>query len=413
VFLPASLLAVAVGEAVLFDGGFSPASRIVFAALSALALVAAAARGARRVRELVRQPVVVVLLALGGLGLASAAWTVGFPGAAARWGLVVAGYAGVLVASAALVRERARGVDAVAVLVCALATASGVVGLVATARHAGPFADRVAGAWRPGGTLEYSPALALLEVSALPALLTAMCRGSGATRGLAAFGGSVAAAVLALSGSRTGLALAALVCAAVVAAPGRTVRSARATVLPALAVLASVGVIAHLAGAAGTGPDAPARVAGPLVSQAAPRADAGSAGGFWHGRLHTWRAALETAADRPLAGAGADAFLVASARHQRAGPVRFAHDLPLELAAELGVAGLVLGVALYVTAGAAVWRARAGRAAWLLGPAVVAFLASGLVDWPWHLAGSGAVWAASLGALVGAASAPLASVPGP
>jgi hypothetical protein len=66
-----------------------------------------------------------------------------------------------------------------------------------------------------------------------------------------------------------------------------------------------------------------------------------------------------------------------------------------------------------VSAGAAVWRARASRAAWLLGPGALAFLASGLLDWPWHLAGSGAVWAASLGALVGAASAPATSVPRP
>jgi O-antigen ligase len=172
-------------------------------------------------------------------------------------------------------------------------------------------------------------------------------------------------------------------------------------------------VVAHLAATGGAAPDAPARVAGPVVIQSAHGAGAERDGGFWHGRLQTWKAAVETAADRPLAGAGADAFLAASARHQRAGPVRFAHDLPLELAAELGVAGLLLGVALYVTAGAAVWRARASRAAWLLGPAVLAFLAAGLVDWPWHLAGSGAVWAASLGALVGAASAPAASVPGP
>src|SRR5204863_6541867 len=87
-------------------------------------------------------------------------------------------------------------------------------------------------------------------------------------------------------------------------------------------------------------------------------------GGFWHGRLHTWRAAVETAADRPLAGAGADAFLAASARHQRDGPVRFAHDLPLELAAELGVLGALLAVALYATGGAAAWRARRTRAGW-------------------------------------------------
>jgi hypothetical protein len=34
------------------------------------------------------------------------------------------------------------------------------------------------------------------------------------------------------------------------------------------------------------------------------------------------------------------------------------------------------------------------------GPTVVAFLLANLIDWPWHLAGSGAVWAAALGGLL-------------
>jgi O-antigen ligase len=409
--VPACLLAAAVGEAVLFDGGFSPASRIVFAVTAAAALAAVLVREPGQVRGFLREPVVIVLLLLGLLGAASAAWTVGLTDDAARWGLVAGAYAAVVVASAALVRSWGRGIEAVAALVCALAAISGVVGLVAAARHAGPFADRVAGAWRPGGTLEYPPALALLQVSALPALLTAMCRGARATRVLAAVGGAVAAAVLTLSESRTGLALAALVCVAAVAAPRFTLRSRRAPALAALALLATMGVAAHLMASDRTDGLARASIAAPTAADPGQRSE--RAGGFWHGRLHTWRAAAETAADRPLSGAGADAFMAASARHQHSGPVRFAHDLPLELAAELGVVGLLLAVALYATAGAAVWRARATHAAWLLGPAAVAFLASGLADWPWHLAGSGAVWAASLGALVGAASAAPASVPDP
>jgi O-antigen ligase len=108
-----------------------------------------------------------------------------------------------------------------------------------------------------------------------------------------------------------------------------------------------------------------------------------------------------------LAGSGADAFLPASARHQREGPVLFAHDLPLELAAELGALGALLALALYASAAAAVWRARATRAGPLLAPAVLTFLAGSLVDWPWHLAGSGAVWAAALGGVVGASARPV------
>ncbi|HWF24030.1 MAG TPA: O-antigen ligase family protein, partial [Solirubrobacteraceae bacterium] len=124
-------------------------------------------------------------------------------------------------------------------------------------------------------------------------------------------------------------------------------------------------------------------------------------GGLFHGRLHLWDAALKVFAARPLAGSGADSFIVASARYQRSGPIAFAHDLPLELAAELGVVGLLLSLGLYATTGSALWRARNRAAAWLLGPGAGAFLAAGLIDWPWHLAGSGAVWAACTGGVIG------------
>jgi hypothetical protein len=62
-------------------------------------------------------------------------------------------------------------------------------------------------------------------------------------------------------------------------------------------------------------------------------------------------------------------------------------------------------LALYATAGIAIWRARATCAAWLLGPAALGFLLSGLVDWPWHLAGSGALWAMALGGVLGSVRA--------
>jgi O-antigen ligase len=126
---------------------------------------------------------------------------------------------------------------------------------------------------------------------------------------------------------------------------------------------------------------------------------AGAASGFLHGRADTWRAAVETFADRPLAGAGADAFLAGSARHQGGQTIVFAHDLPLELAAELGVMGLALAIALYLGTAHLIWRARRTRAAWLMGPAAATFLVASLVDWPWHLAGAGAVWALAVGTL--------------
>jgi hypothetical protein len=67
---------------------------------------------------------------------------------------------------------------------------------------------------------------------------------------------------------------------------------------------------------------------------------------------------------------------------------------------ELGVAGLLLVVALYCSSARSVWLARGSPAAWLLGPAVAAFLVTGLLDWPWHMAWPGAVFAAALGGVI-------------
>ncbi|MCW2992216.1 MAG: hypothetical protein JWM73_2810, partial [Solirubrobacterales bacterium] len=124
-----------------------------------------------------------------------------------------------------------------------------------------------------------------------------------------------------------------------------------------------------------------------------------------HGRLRIWGEALDTFADRPLQGGGADAYWFASADHQGTRSVLYAHDLPLELAAELGIAGLLLALGLYASGARVLWRGRHGAAMWLLGPAATAFLASNLIDWPWHLGGSGAVWALALGGVLGTAGA--------
>jgi hypothetical protein len=122
-----------------------------------------------------------------------------------------------------------------------------------------------------------------------------------------------------------------------------------------------------------------------------------SRGGLAHGRTQEWKAAVQTWLDRPLAGAGSGAYYQASLGHQGSSPSLYAHDLPLELAAELGVGGLLLSVALYASSIAVLVRERARLAVWLLGPAVGVFLIANLVDWPWHLTGLGAAWACALG----------------
>jgi O-antigen ligase len=159
----------------------------------------------------------------------------------------------------------------------------------------------------------------------------------------------------------------------------RTARGGPAVVL--VAIVVSAAVIAGILGAGHSG------------SQNSSR------GGLTHGRTHEWRAAFDTWLDRPLIGAGANSYFAASVKHQGSSPSRFAHNLPLELAAELGVLGLILGIGLYAAALRVLQRARASPSLWLLGPAVAAFLVANLVDWSWHLAGLGAAWAAAAGAL--------------
>ena len=354
-----ALSAVAVG--VFADGGYSAGARVAFGVVALLAF----RRGA------LREPVFLVLVALSALGALSALWTIGPVDRTLRWALVCAGYAAVF-AAAATIAQRRDGVRVLAGALGVLALGAGVAGLAAAFLHARPYALPIGGQWRPAGPFEYPPALALLEVSALPAFMAARAR-LVSLPGLA-----VAVAVIGLSGSRVAVAM------AVVVVGVHFVRRFGA------AAVAAVLVAAVLAGSFAFG-------------AAAGRDDYGPASSFLHGREHTWHAALDTFADRPLRGTGADAFLAGSARHQHGETVLFAHSLPLELAAELGIAGAALALALFAATARLLWRVRHSEAARLLGAAAAAFLVANLVDWPWHLAGIGAVWALAAGGLTAGA----------
>jgi hypothetical protein len=395
-----------------------------------------------------RSPAVLALAGLAVLSAVSAAWTVGPSVDALRWGAVIGGL--VLIALASSIAAARLGPVPMAAVIAALAAAAGLVGLYGAGARVEPLADRLGGQWSPGGPLEYSPALALMQVSALPLLWLVMARGRDALAAFGAAGAAVAGAVLALAGSRVQLAIAACVLiACVLAAP--VVGQRRLTVLAAGALAATAGGVADaIAGSYVapyvTGGDAPRLLGLAAIVIAAPAvwmlqrravraASAGSprqvgaalavvalplcaaliaAGvtrdsgpeaepisGFSHGRTELWSAAIDTAEERPIAGSGALSFYRASLPHQDPPPVRFAHNLPLESWAELGIAGVALIAVLYVGSAALVWTRRRAAAAWLLGPAVLAFLAANLFDWPWHVPAAGAMFALALGALAG------------
>lgn len=439
-------LAATVVTPIAIRGGFTPLSRAIFVGLAAVSIAALLVADERSVRRIMGEPVVLTLLALALVAIVSAAWTTGKPADALRWGLVIAAYAATAVVGAKAARER--GVASIALLICALAAAEAAIGLVAAGLRVEPFAERINGSWRPGGTFEYPPALALVGVFALPGVL----RGVASRRTVPSLSSAVALALvagaIALAGSRTEIALAVVIVVAAVTWPGRTIGASRTTAILAMLLAAGSALAMRLAlggyafpGA--TGGDAgrllllaaipAAAVAGwylatrfttdtsprdasrirwgataalgaiviALIVFAAVQRTGGPwtepSSGFTHGREDQWRAAVDTALDHPVLGAGAEAYLRASVAHQGSEVSRYAHDLPLEAWAELGPVGLVLTLALLAFAGRLLWRVRGDPRAWLVAPAVAAFLLANLVDWPWHLAGVGALWAAALG----------------
>ncbi len=442
------MIAITVTFGTIAGGGFDASSRAKFVALAGLCLLVAGAIDAKAVVRAARAPLSFTLTALALISICSAAWTVGSVSAALLAGLVIAGYAAVLLATAAL--AEAKGPSAVAAALAVLALLQALLALHAVAFHMPPDAERFAGTWRPGGSFEYPPALALLEVGALPVLSAALAHRRASIAAAGAAAATLAGVVLGTAGSRLALGLAAAVLLALIFRPraGRSHVAAIGTTC--FVVIGALTGPALLGG--DVGPGTPGSGAGGVIGIAAlalagsaawlvigrgrvscSRFTAGSAiaaivaiavaasgvgsegndrpahapptahrSDVLHGRAHEWSAAIETALDRPLAGAGAGAYYIASLPHQTVARSRFAHDLPLELAAELGVLGLLLGLAIYLSTAWTIARATQTSARWLLAPLVAAFLASNLVDWTWHLAGLGSLWAAASGALLAA-----------
>ncbi len=425
--------AAAVAAPLAASGGFYAGGQIAFVALAGVALCVAVAVSGPAVGAAWQAAPVAALLALAAITLVACAWTPAPTAEGVRAALVVGAYAAMALVGGAL------GVQPVAVLLALAAAGSGAVGLTAAAVRALPDAEVIDHAWRPGGPFEYPPTLALLQVCALVPLARgalSVRRGVAAPSGL---GLGIAALVLGLSGSQWGLALTVLVLLAAVAAPERVLGVGVGRALPAIVAASAAGVAVQLAilrGLGGFDRQTPVprlvlfavlaasvpvalrlRPEWPVTSRSARRAVAGlllaaallavllparpvHLGNVLHGRAQLWRSAMDTALDRPLRGAGASSYFIASRSHPTAQTPRFAHSLPLEVWVEEGGLGLAAVIVLLATTGRLVRRTWSRPAAALLIPCAGAFLLGNLVDWSWHQPCLGALWALSVGALI-------------
>jgi hypothetical protein len=106
-----------------------------------------------------------------------------------------------------------------------------------------------------------------------------------------------------------------------------------------------------------------------------------------NGRSDAWHTAWQEASDHPLVGGGAGSYAAFWAQHRRIpATLHDAHNLYLEMLAELGPIGLLALTVLFATPLAALRRARRASplAAAVVG-AFVAFLLHAAVDWDWEL----------------------------
>jgi O-antigen ligase len=147
----------------------------------------------------------------------------------------------------------------------------------------------------------------------------------------------------------------------------------------------------------------------PTAAQLAAGAKAGRLTAVSSNRYEYWRVGLEAFRRQPLTGLGAAGFRVEWLR-ERSIPeaVRDAHSLEVEIAAELGVPGLIAFALMISGMVLATRRALRARAAATAGPAAalsVWFLHAS-IDWDWQLPAVSLPAIVLAGALVALAEAP-------
>jgi O-antigen ligase len=137
-----------------------------------------------------------------------------------------------------------------------------------------------------------------------------------------------------------------------------------------------------------------------------------------NGRWQWWTSALDEFESKPLTGRGAGSYEAWWAEHASiAAFVRDAHSLYLETLGELGIVGIVLLLAFFVSCLVAGARRLAGRtesergAVAALIALVAAFLFEAGIDWMWEVTAVSAVAVLALGLLAGPATEPELSAP--
>ncbi len=388
--LPTSalFLVVALTTGVVAQGAYYPNGQQVMAALMVAALVAGLRCAPPSTADARLAPVRAACV-LAAWGIMSAA-VAGHPGAASSTVVLLAGLVAVLlVCRRTYWAQRDSLVDAV-VTVGILVAGTGWIGV---AWRVSPWALEDDGLWRAATVLTYANASAgllvpitLLAISRLlrdPSspvrvagtclLLTGVCATLSRAGLLALFVGvailavvlgvrrvlsttapPAVGAVVALFGlapsmpignsARPAVALVALgVGLAIAVRLARTEQLGMSLAIPTIACIALLALIR------------PAVMVRTLSAIESPRLSLASPD-----RSKETRAALEIVARRPITGVGPDqAVIVWAAPDGDLKRARFAHNEYLQVAAEMGVVGLALVVALIAALGRAVWRARA------------------------------------------------------
>jgi O-antigen ligase len=336
---------------VLWRGGIDRGPQLLIAALILLAAAII------RPRPEMRDPVLValVVMAVANVGAALVAGRADTVAPALVALALPLAYAIVIGLPQA---ERVRLLAAIAA-VAAAAAAAGVTALVLGQT---PYAERIDGIWRAGGTPEYPPALAVLCVCGLAAGLALVTTGEIGTT-LAFVLGAILVAGLVLSYDRAGIVMGAVVLALFVRRAARVRR-----MLPALAVglvIALAVVVAH--------PPALHAVRAELT-----HAPLGARSNVWS---DGWRGFRR----RPVEGYGPGGFVRIYDTGFDATQTSLAHDLPLEQAVEAGALAAAAAVVLVVCG---LWRTLRGLGA--RDPVRLAFacigaamLVSGLYDFTW------------------------------